>query len=155
AVFRSPDLAAFTRELRKPESTQHLTGSALRAATAPPACQQQADATEAVAATEAPAAPSTDPAEPVASSDPPLPTSTDFVAGPAQPRAFALVVGVEPYKHASPAAGAASDAERFAALAQRTLGIPKDHVRLLLGEKADNLAFELAIEWLKKNVRPD
>jgi hypothetical protein len=138
AVFRSPDLAAFTRDLRKPKSKQHLATAALRAAPTP----SLAPPPPVIATAPAPAPP------PVVAAPVDEP-----VAGAPQPDAYALIIGVEAYDHAAPVPGAAADAQRFAALAQRTLGVPKEHLKLVVGDKADKLAFDLTIEWLKLNVR--
>jgi hypothetical protein len=138
AAFRSADLAAFTRDLRKPKSKQHLAASALRAAQAPQPSPEPA-----------PAPPEAAPALPIAAAS----AEVEPVAGAPQPNAYALVFGVEAYDHAGRAPGATADAQRFAALAQRTLGVPKEHIKLVVGEKADKLAFDLTVEWLKLNVR--
>jgi hypothetical protein len=138
AAFRSADLAAFTRELRKPKSKQHLASSALRAA--------QAEATPGPEL--APAPPIAAPAAPIVAA----PAGSSLVVGAPQPDAYALVFGVEAYDHAGRAPGAVADAQRFAALAQRTLGVPKEHIKIVVGEKADKLAFDLTVEWLKLNV---
>jgi hypothetical protein len=141
AVFSSPDLAAFTRDLRKPKSRQHLASSALRAAQDPgPGCPT----TPTVTAAPAP------PAAPLLAAAP-----AEDLVGASQPDAFALVIGVEAYDHAARAPGATADAERFARLAQRTLGVPKEHIKLLVSDKADKLAFDLTLEWLKLNVHKE
>ena len=137
-IFRSGELAVFTRALRSPRSGDHLAASALRVALTPPAC--------------APAQPATvvepPPPAPVA-----LPASPSrLVAGPAQPSAFALIVGVDAYKNAPAVPAARADAERFAELCRRTLGVPEGHIKIILGDKADKLAFDLTAEWLKLNV---
>lgn len=139
AAFRSADLAAFTRDLRKPKSKQHLATSALRAAQAPPPSPELAPAPPIAAPAPAP---------PIVAA----PAGTALVAGAPQPDAYALVIGVEAYDHAGRAPGAVADAQRFAALAQRTLGVPREHIKLVVGEKADKLAFDLTVEWLKLNV---
>ncbi|MEP7119394.1 MAG: caspase family protein [Byssovorax sp.] len=139
AAFRSADLAAFTRELRKPKSKQHLASSALRAAQAPPPAVI-APPPAAIAVTIAP---------PIAAA----PVESALVVGAPQPDAYALVIGVEAYDHAGRVPGAVADAQRFAALAQRTLGVPREHIKLVVGDKADKLAFDLNVEWLKLNVR--
>lgn len=136
-LFRSGGLATFTRSMRNPKSRDHLAASALRVALAPP-----------------PAAPAS-PAPVVAEPPPPvaLPAApAAALAGAPQPKAYALVIGVESYKNAPRVAGARADAERFADLARRSLGVPAAQVRVLLDEKADKLGFELNIEWLKINV---
>jgi hypothetical protein len=136
AVFRSPDLAAFTRELRQPRSKQHLATAALRSAQAP-----------------APIAPRLPVVAPVAAVAPVVATpAAEPLVGAPQPDAYALVFGVDTYDHAGPVAGAAADAQRFAAMAQRTLGVPREHIKLVVGDKADKVAFDLNVEWLKLNV---
>jgi hypothetical protein len=142
AVFRSAKLAAFTRDLRKADAKHHLAAGALRlaiasAAAAPPAPPPPA-------ATAAPAAPP----------PPPEPAPAGFLAGAPQPKAYAFVVGIEEYKNAPPVAGGKADAERFAELARRTLGIDESHMKVITGEKADKLAFDLTLEWLKLSVPP-
>lgn len=137
-VFRSPDLAAFTRELRKPRSKQHLATSALRAAQAPVPIAEHLPAAPIAAPAAVPA---------------PAPSASEPLVGTPQPDAYALVFGVEGYDHAGRAPGAVADAQRFAALAQRTLGVPKEHIKLVVGDKADKLAFDLNVEWLKLNAR--
>jgi hypothetical protein len=138
AVFRSPDLAAFTRELRQPRSKQHLATAALRSAQAPAPIAPRLPVVAPVAAVAPVVALATPAAEPL--------------VGAPQPDAYALVFGVDTYDHAGPVAGAAADAQRFAAMAQRTLGVPREHIKLVVGDKADKVAFDLNVEWLKLNV---
>jgi hypothetical protein len=86
--------------------------------------------------------PATTPAAPVG----------DYALGAPQPNAYALVVGIEKYRDVPPPIGARADAEQFARLAVRTLGIPEDHVRLLLDEHATRGDIEKALAWLELNV---
>jgi hypothetical protein len=76
----------------------------------------------------------------------------EYALGAPQPNAFALVVGIEKYRDVPPPIGARADAEQFARLAVRTLGIPEDHVRLLLDEHATRGDIEKALAWLELNV---
>ncbi len=70
-------------------------------------------------------------------------------------RAFAVIVGVESYREGLPAAThAEADARAFAAFAEVTLGVPPEHIRLLLGDRAGRADVASAIEeWLPRNVR--
>jgi hypothetical protein len=79
-------------------------------------------------------------------------TPDQFAQGAPQPNAYALVVGIEKYRDVPPPIGARADAELFARLAVRTLGIPEDHVRLLLDEHATRGDLEKALAWLELNV---
>jgi hypothetical protein len=80
-----------------------------------------------------------------------VPTA-EYALGAPQPNAYALVVGIEKYRDVPPPIGARADAEQFARLAVRTLGIPEAHVRLLLDEHATRGDFEKALAWLQLNV---
>jgi hypothetical protein len=137
ALFKSAQLAAFTRDLRKPGSKEHLAAGALRAALAKGVCAQP----EASAATK--------PAEPA---EAPAPTAKGVLTGASQPAAFALIVGVDDYKTAGKAAHGIADAQAFAVMAKRTLGIPDGQIKLVLGDRADKIGFDLALDWLKTNV---
>jgi len=70
-------------------------------------------------------------------------------------RAFALVIGIEKYRDALPAAThAEADARAFAAYARRTLGVPEAHVKLLVGDRASLADVTSAVEeWLPRNAR--
>jgi hypothetical protein len=76
-----------------------------------------------------------------------------YVLGAPQPQAYALVVGIEKYRDVPPPVGARADAQEFARLAVRTLGVPEDHVRLLLDEHATRGDLEKALAWLELNVQ--
>lgn len=70
-------------------------------------------------------------------------------------KSFALVVGIETYREELPQAShAENDARRFAAFAETTLGVPRAHIRLLLGDRAGRSDIVAAIdEWLPRNAR--
>lgn len=70
-------------------------------------------------------------------------------------RAFAVVIGVSRYREALPeATHAEDDARAFAAYARTTLGVPPEHVKLLVGERAGRADVASAIEeWLPRNAR--
>jgi hypothetical protein len=110
-----------------------------------PAAPAAAPAVASVAA--AAAAPA---AEPVAPSDidhlPPQ--------GPAQPRTFAVAVGVERYRAKLPSADfAASDARLAAEYFKRVLGVPEENVAVLTDEFAAKGDFEKYFErWLPNQV---
>jgi uncharacterized caspase-like protein len=69
--------------------------------------------------------------------------------------AYAFVVGIEQYKSGVSAAGARSDAERFSRMLTTTLGLPSDHVKIVLDERADKLGMELGLEWLARSAPKD
>ncbi|HVJ13958.1 MAG TPA: caspase family protein [Polyangiaceae bacterium] len=79
-------------------------------------------------------------------------TPAAYVQGAPQPNAFALIVGIEKYRDVPPPTGARADAQAFARLAERTLGVPEDHVRLLIDEHATRGDLEKALAWLELNV---
>ncbi len=87
------------------------------------------------------------------SSAPPAP-STSFVPGTPQPNAFALVIGIEHYRDLPSPTGAHADAQRFAQLAQTTLGIPARNVRLALDDHASKSDIQMHLAWLASNVPP-
>jgi hypothetical protein len=141
----SPTVDEFPRDFTQ-DMGQKLLGSERVAALskgaslakAPPDLQAPApSAPPSVAAVPAPAVPLT-PAE--------------YALGSPQPNAYALVVGIEKYRDVPPPVGARADAEQFARLASRTLGVPEAHVRLLLDEHATRGDLEKALAWLELNV---
>jgi hypothetical protein len=75
-----------------------------------------------------------------------------FVAGSPQPAAYAVIVGVERYRDAPPATGATIDADRYAALATRTLGIPESHVRVLRDDRATGNDIDKELAWVASSV---
>ncbi len=144
ALFRSAPLAGFTRDMRKADAKKHLAANALRQAMSSgsqtPVCAQ---------------APAVDPpafTAPPVSTAPPQPASGEAMVATPQPEAYAFIVGVEDYRSAPPAAGARADAERFARWAKLSLGVPEAHIKMVLNDKADRLAFDLTVEWMKLNV---
>ena len=68
--------------------------------------------------------------------------------------AIAVVVGVERYRVDLPAAtGAERDAKLFAAYAEKTLGLKRSNVRLLVGTDATRSSIDAVLdEWLAKNA---
>lgn len=137
ALFKSAQLASFTRDLRKPGSKEHLAAGALRAALAKGVCAQP-EASSAPKPTEPP--PSPEPAQKV------------VLTGAPQPAAFALIVGIDDYKAAGKASHGIADAQAFAVMAKRTLGVPEGQIKLVLGDRADKIGFDVALDWLKANV---
>ena len=71
-----------------------------------------------------------------------------------QPSTYALVIGITDYRDAEAAQGARRDAERFAIMAQRTMGVPRKNVRVALGDRATRGDLEKHLRWLKDNVGP-
>jgi hypothetical protein len=76
------------------------------------------------------------------------------VAGAPQPNAFAIIVGIEQYPSLPPPVGARSDAQRFAEVAHRTLGVPPSQMRVLLDAEASRGRIEREIAWVSGNVPP-
>lgn len=76
-----------------------------------------------------------------------------LVAASPQPTAYALVVGIEKYRDVGvPAVGAHSDAVRMQALFAKTLGVPPEHVKVALDDRATKGDIEKHLQWLKANV---
>jgi hypothetical protein len=82
----------------------------------------------------------------------PAVAAAEYVIGAPQPNAFALVIGIEKYRDVPPPSGARADAESFAHLAERTLGLPDENVRVLLDEHATRGDLEKGLSWLELNV---
>ena len=80
--------------------------------------------------------------------------SPGLVSASPQPASFALIIGIEKYRDVTPATGARRDAERFAEMARTTLGVPDDHVRLLLDDRATKTDIAKQVRWLTTNVPP-
>ena len=74
------------------------------------------------------------------------------MAGAIQPNAFALVIGIERYRDLPAPGGARADAERFAALAKSTLGVPERNILLALDDRASRGDLEKHLRWLENNV---
>jgi hypothetical protein len=72
-----------------------------------------------------------------------------------QPDAYAIVIGVEKYRRDLPeASGAANDARAFHDYLERTLGVPRDHIKVLVDGDATKSDIEAAInEWLPSQPR--
>ncbi len=75
-----------------------------------------------------------------------------LVAGAPQPSSFALVIGIERYRDVPAPTGARADAERFAALAKSTLGVPERNVILALDDRASRADLDKHLRWLENNV---
>lgn len=81
-------------------------------------------------------------------------TEPDFVEAVPQSSAYALVIGIEQYRDLPSPTGAAADAERMTALLTTSLGLPDDHVRTLVDDRATRTDLEGALEWVSQSV-PD
>ena len=107
-----------------------------------------------------PAAPPPPPAVVVAPSAPPpaLPTTPvddiAYTSSSPQAGAYALVVGIEHYRDIPAPDGARRDAERFATLLKRTLGLREQNVHLITDEHATRTDILGQLEWLKATVTP-
>jgi hypothetical protein len=75
-----------------------------------------------------------------------------YLQGSPQPAAYALIVGIERYRDAPAATGAMLDADRYAALATQTLGIPSKQVRVLRDDRATGGDIDKALSWVVANV---
>lgn len=69
-------------------------------------------------------------------------------------KAWAVIIGVENYREdLVPATHAEADAQAFAAYAEKTLGVPPTHIKVLLGERAGKADIASALqEWLPRNA---
>jgi hypothetical protein len=100
------------------------------------------------------------PAARVAPSEPPAPSAVEMVprAGAVSRRnAFALVVGISRYRDGTlpEAAGAVADAKLFAESAAQTLGVPRDHVHLLVDAEATFGSLHAQLDdWLAHHAKP-
>jgi hypothetical protein len=97
------------------------------------------------------------PAAPQAAQAPAQPSFQE----PAPPRSYtgastswAVVVGIEKYREdLPPASNAEADAQAFADFAEKTMGIPPEHIKLLLGSRAGKADVESVLwEWLPRNA---
>jgi hypothetical protein len=102
--------------------------------------------------------PSAAPAAVAAASTPP---SGGVAAGPSilaaapQPQNFALIIGIEKYRDlGTPVVGAHADAQNFATVMRRSLGLHDDRVRTALDDHATKTDIENQLAWLKDNVTP-
>ena len=71
--------------------------------------------------------------------------------------AWAVVIGIENYRdELTPATHAEADAKVFAQYAEKTLGVPPSHIKLLINDRAGRADISSAIEeWLPRNaVKP-
>jgi hypothetical protein len=72
--------------------------------------------------------------------------------GPVRGNAWALVIGIEKYRDVPPPTGARADALHFAELAKTTLGVPGDHLRVAMDERATKADIERELGWLSASV---
>lgn len=69
-----------------------------------------------------------------------------------QRAAYAFIVGIDAYRDVPRAPGAKADAERFAELARRTLGLKEEHIRVALEDHATKQDVERALAWLENET---
>jgi len=74
------------------------------------------------------------------------------IPGAPQPTAYAVIIGVEKYPGLPAATGARTDAELFAQVARTSLGIPANHVHLLLDAEASRARIERDLAWAAGSV---
>lgn len=74
----------------------------------------------------------------------------------ARPNSIALVIGIEKYRGELPdAVGAATDAQLFSEFAEKTLGLPRRNIHLLVGSAATKSSIDAEIsEWIPRNANP-
>ncbi len=97
-------------------------------------------------------APSASAPQPANSGPSTAPATGAFVSATPQLAAYALVIGIERYRDAPAATGARADAERFAAVARKTLGIRQDRIILAVDDRATKSDIEGHLAWLESNV---
>ncbi|MEZ4471296.1 MAG: caspase family protein [bacterium] len=76
-------------------------------------------------------------------------------AGTDGSNAYAVIIGISRYQLELPeATHGEDDARAFAAYAETTLGVPRAHIRTLVGDRASRAAINSMIEeWLPRNAR--
>ncbi len=163
AVHSSAILEALEKVYGAQRIVDELRGSGAQSAPALTA----AEAVSGVMAGEAPTAMGTASPAPTASPTPtasPAPTASPSPTAPGADAevdtapvtrmrdddAYAVVIGIEGYRgELPPAEHAEHDAAVFARYLVRTLGVPSDHVKVLLGQRASKSDIEAALdEWL-------
>lgn len=88
------------------------------------------------------------PASTAAISSPPA----GHVVGVPQRTAFAVVIGIDKYRDLPAALSARADAEKFAGMLERTMGLPAANVRLATDDHATRTDIQQHLEWLKSSV---
>ena len=78
-----------------------------------------------------------------------------LVTGAPQPNAYAFVVGIEEYRSVTNTPGARTDAQRFAAMLEFTLGVPEQNIHLLTDAEATRSDILATLSWLERNVSAD
>jgi Caspase domain len=78
----------------------------------------------------------------------PSTSPSPFLPATPQPASFALVIGIDRYRDAPAAPGARADAEHFADLARRTLGLRPDHLRVAIEDRATRTDVMEGLKWL-------
>ena len=79
----------------------------------------------------------------------------DFVMGAPQPNAYAFIVGIEDYRSVTPTPGARADAEHFAEMVEKTLGVPHRNIHLLTDGDATRSDILATLSWMERNVSSD
>ena len=84
------------------------------------------------------------------------PLDPTHLKGAANPKAVALIIGIEHYKSAPPAEYAENDARIFYDYAVNALGVSADRIKLLTGSEAHRLDVEKALlTWVKPLIAKD
>ncbi len=112
-----------------------------------------------VAAREAPAAVEPVPQRAVVPAPPPEPVTprpslppAQFVRAAPQLSSYAVVIGIERYRDVAAAVGANADAQRMSEVLRTTLGLPADHVRVAVDDRATRADIDGLLSWLVKTT---
>lgn len=97
---------------------------------------------------------------PVASAAAPAPASSrrtsavpQLVGAAPQNATYLLAVGIDSYRDAPPAEGAAADAERVDRMFADTFHVPDAHRRVLLGDRATKSDIDKGLRWLASRAK--
>ncbi len=147
-------LAERAEQLARKSTQGSAAGGTSSAATPSAATPSAATPSPAAWTAGAPPAAATSPAAvtpTVASASSPA-AAAMFVLGSPQPAAYALIVGIERYRDLPSPTGARTDAETFARLAVRSLGVPEENIRVAYDDRATRVDVDKQLRWLKHNV---
>ena len=95
---------------------------------------------------------------PVATIDPAPPAARaleDHLIAAPQPGAHALVIGIEKYRDLTPTPGARGDAEQFAEMLEKTLGVSERNIHLLTDNRATRGDILSKLRELRETVPSD
>ena len=139
-VFQAPEVAAFARELRRP-NVERVEARLV--------AEHQAAVSRALEEDPAPVAPAATTPSPSTPTPVAPPAEPPFLVAPRDPTAYAIVIGVERYANGATAPGARKDAERFVRMARDTLGVPEKQISLAVDERARRADIDALVSWMK------